>query len=220
MEIILEFVQKLLDPDWIMRNGGLYLVLLILFIETGIIIGFFLPGDPLLFVSGMVIASADDAHYPFENYLLNLPFWMLLFIVSTILGNFVGYWFGYKFRHIVNGTTDTLFLKRRHVQTAHEFYEKRGGFAIAIARFLPIVRTFAPVIAGTVEMNIGKFAFYNVLGAVVWVCSITSLGFILGDNPWVKSNLEYILIGLVLLVTAPVIVKLFFKKEGQELSGR
>ncbi len=213
MDVILESLKYLLDPDWIMKNGGLYLVLLILFIETGIIIGFFLPGDPLLFISGMIIASANETSYPFDNQLFNLSFWMLLFAASTILGNFFGYWFGYKFKHIVNRKKDTWFLKRKHIQTAHDFYEKRGGFAIAIARFLPIVRTFAPIIAGTVEMNFKKFAFYNVLGAIVWVGSITSLGYVLGDNPWVKSNLEYILIGLVLIVTAPVIIKLFVKKK-------
>ncbi len=212
MDITLESLQYLLDPNWIMKNGGLYLVLLILFIETGIIIGFFLPGDPLLFISGMIIASANETPYPFANQILNLPFWMMLFTGSTILGNFFGYWFGYKFKHIVNRKEDTWFLKQKHIQTAHDFYEKRGGFAIVIARFLPIVRTFAPIIAGTVEMNFKKFAFYNVIGAIVWVGSITSLGYVLGDNLWVKSNLEYILIGLVLLVTAPVIIKLFIRK--------
>lgn len=204
---------SLLDPDWIMNNGGLYLVLLILFIETGVIIGFFLPGDPLLFISGMVIASANESPEPFNNQLFNLLFWMTLFALSTILGNFFAYLFGFKFKHIVNRKEDRWFLKRKHVQTAHDFYEKRGGFAIAIARFLPIVRTFAPIIAGTVEMNFKKFAIYNVLGAIVWVGSITSLGYVLGNNLWVKNNLEYILIGLVLLVTAPVILKLSIKKK-------
>lgn len=213
MDLILESLQYLLDPDWIMKNGGLYLVLLILFIETGIIIGFFLPGDPLLFVAGMVIASASETPYPFDTQLFNLLFWMVLFTSSTILGNFFGYWFGYKFKHVVNRKEDAWFLKRKHIQTAHDFYEKRGGFAIAIARFLPIVRTFAPIIAGTVEMNFKKFAVYNIVGAIVWVGSITSLGFVLGDIPWVKDHLEYILIGLVLLVTAPVIIKLMSNGE-------
>lgn len=213
MDVVLESLQYLLDPNWIMENGGLYLVLLILFVETGIIIGFFLPGDPLLFVSGMIIASANETAYPFDNQLFNLSFWMILFTVSTILGNFFGYWFGYKFKHVVNRKEDTWFLKRKHIHAAHDFYEKRGGFAIAIARFLPIVRTFAPIIAGTVEMDSKKFAFYNIIGAIVWVGSITGLGYALGDNLWVKSNLEYVLIGLVLIVTAPVIIKLFVKKK-------
>lgn len=216
MDITLESLQYLMDPDWIMNNGGLYLVLLILFVETGIIIGFFLPGDPLLFISGMIIASASETPYPFASQLLNLQFWMILFATSTIFGNFFGYWFGYKFKHIVNRKEDTWFLKRKHIQTAHDFYEKRGGFAIAIARFLPIVRTFAPIIAGTVEMDFKKFAFYNIIGAIIWVGSITSLGYILGDNPWVKNNLEYVIIGLVLVVTAPVLIKLTVRKKAQE----
>lgn len=213
MDILFDSFQHLLDPNWIMKNGGLYLVLVILFIETGIIIGFFLPGDPLLFISGMVIASASELHYPFSHEYLNLLFWIVLFSTSTILGNFFGYWFGYRFKHIVNREKDSLLIKRKHVQTAHEFYEKKGGFAIAIARFLPVVRTFAPIIAGTVSMDLKKFALYNVFGAILWVCSIVSLGYILGDNPWVKNNLEFIIIGLVLFVTAPVIIKLFFKKK-------
>jgi len=212
MDTFFESFQHLLDPDWIMKNGGLYLVLLILFIETGLLFGFFLPGDPLLFISGMVIASSDGT-YPFSYDILNLPFWMLLFMFSTIMGNFFGYWFGNKFAHIFNRKDDTWFLKRRHIEAAHDFYEKKGGFAIAIARFLPIVRTFAPIVAGTVKMDYKKFAFYNILGAFIWVGSITSLGYILGDNPWVKSNLEYIIIGIILIVTLPVIVKLIFKKK-------
>lgn len=216
MESILELSQHLLDPNWIMQNGGLYLVLIILFIETGVIFGFFLPGDPLLFISGMIIASASEVHHPFSNSLLNLPFWMILFTISTILGNFFGRWFGSKFSHLINREKDTWFLKRRHIETTRKFYNRRGGFAIAIARFLPIVRTFAPIIAGTVNMNFKKFAFYNILGGIIWVGSITSLGYILGNNPWVKNNLEFVIIGLVITVTSPVLFKLFFAKSNNE----
>lgn len=213
MDIILESFQHLLDPDWIMKNGGLFLVLLILFIETGIIIGFFLPGDPLLFVSGMVIASSSEVHYPFSSSLFNLPFWIMLFMIATIAGNFFGYWFGNRFSHLINRKEDTWFLKKKHVHTAREFYEKRGGSAIVIARFLPIVRTFAPIIAGTVKMDFKKFSLFNILGAAIWVGSLTSLGYILGNNVWVKQNLEFIILGIVILVTAPVIFKLIFKKK-------
>lgn len=215
MEIFFETFQHILDPDWIMKNGGLYLVVLILFIETGIIIGFFLPGDPLLFISGMIIASANEVHYPFSESIYNLPFWLILFMTSTILGNFFGYWFGNRFSHIINREKDTWFLKQKHIHKAKEFYNKRGGFAIAIARFLPIVRTFAPIIAGTVKMEYRKFAYYNIIGGVLWVGSIVSLGYVLGNNIWVKENLEFIIIGLVLLVTAPVFVNLLFKKKEQ-----
>lgn len=212
MDAIINFFQHILDPDWIMQNGGLYLVLLILFVETGVFFGFLLPGDPLLFISGMVLASTQEAHYPFSESLLNLPFWMILFMGSTILGNYFGYWFGNRFKHVIDGDRDTWLLKRRHINTAKEFYEKKGGFTIMIARFLPIIRTFAPIIAGTVKMDMKKFSFYNIVGAVLWVGSLTSIGYILGDNPWVKRNLEYVIIGIIVLVTAPVIFKFFFKK--------
>lgn len=213
MDIILESIQHLLDPDWIMKNGGLYLVLIILFVETGIFFGFFLPGDPLLFVSGMVIAGANETPYPFSGELVNLSFWIVLFILSTFLGYCLGYWVGWKFGHILDRKKDSWIFKKKYIDAAHEFYEKKGGFAIAISRFLPIVRTFAPLIAGMVEMDLKKYTFYNILGAVIWVVSITSLGYVLGENEWAKANLEYIILALVVVVTAPVIVKLFTKKK-------
>lgn len=213
MDVILESFQHLLDPDWIMRNGGLYLVLLILFIETGFFLGFFLPGDPLLFIAGIVISATNEIHYPFPNEYLNLIFWMILFITATVLGYFIGYWFGKRFGKRLHNRKDSWLFKKKYIDSAHEFYEKRGGFAIAISRFLPIVRTFAPIIGGMAEMEYRKFAYYNVLGALIWVVSITSLGFALGDNEWVKNNLEYVIIGIVLFVTAPVLFKLIFKKK-------
>jgi membrane-associated protein len=212
MDVFLESIEHLLDPDWIMANGGLYLVLIILFIETGFFFGFFLPGDPLLFVSGMILAFSNET-YPFSYDILNLAFWMLLFIISTILGNYFGYWFGKKFAYFFNRQEDSWFLKRSHMNAAHEFYASKGGFAIAIARFLPIVRTFAPIVAGTVKMDFKKFTFYNIVGAIIWVGSITSLGYVLGDNPWVKSNLEYIILGIISIVTLPVIFKLVLKNK-------
>jgi membrane-associated protein len=213
MDVILSFFENLMNPDWIMNNGGLYLVLAILFIETGVFFGFVLPGDPLLFISGIVLASVSEAHYPFENPLYNLPFWMALFVLSTVLGNFFGYWFGNKFKFLIDRKHDTWFLKQKHLQTARDFYDKKGGFTIAVARFLPIIRTFAPIVAGTINMNVQKFAIYNVIGAVLWVGSLTTLGYLLGDIPWVKHNLEFIILGIVLVVTTPVIVKFFFKKQ-------
>lgn len=214
MEIIVEAFQYLLDPDWIMKNGGLYLVLLILFVETGIFFGFFLPGDPLLFVSGMVIAASEEAAHPFEVSWLNLSFWMFLFMMATVLGYFVGYWFGNKFGYALHQRKDSWLFKKKHIQAANEFYDKKGGLAIIISRFLPVVRTFAPIIGGMAAMDFKKFSFYNLIGAFVWVVSITSLGFILGDNGWVKNNLEFIMPALVLTATAPVLFKLVFKKRG------
>ncbi len=213
MEIILESFQHLLDPNWIMRNGGLYLVLLILFVEVGVFFGFFLPGDPLLFVSGMVIAASNEAAHPFDNELLNLSFWISLFILATLLGYYLGYWVGAKFGPVLHGKKDNWIYKKKHIDSAHDFYEKKGGFAIAVSRFLPIVRTFVPLIGGMVKMDLKKFSAYNLLGAVLWVVSITTLGYVLGENAWVKDNLEYVIMGLVVVVTAPVVLKMFTKNK-------
>lgn len=216
MEVLLESFELLTNPDWIMRNGGLYLVLIILFIETGLFFGFFLPGDPMLFISGMVIAGADVA-MPFDNEIYNLLFWCSLFIISTIAGNFTGYWSGYKFGHIfVNKEKKSFLIKPKHIESAQKIYEEKGSFAILIARFLPIARTFVPIVGGIVKMDFKKFTIFNIIGAILWVVVITSLGFILGENEWVKANLEWTILALVVLVTAPVVIKLFKKDKAVE----
>lgn len=202
-----------MNPDWIMANGGLFLIAFIIFAETGLFIGFFLPGDSLLFVSGMIIAGTKSNPFPFENHLLNLGFWIILLTVAAILGNFVGYWFGRKSGHLLFKRKDSFLFKRKHLEAAHEFYDKRGGGAIVLARFLPIIRTFAPIIGGIVKMDFKKFALYNLLGAVLWVAGITFLGYILGENVWVKEHLEYIIIALILVTTGPVIYKMLFAKK-------
>lgn len=213
MELIFGFLDQMTDPNWIMDRGGLYLVLLILFIETGVFFGFFLPGDPLLFVSGMIIAGAEQVAIPFDNELYNLLFWSILFMLSTILGNMVGYWTGFKFSYLFKSGKKTWLLKPKHIESAEDFYKRKGGFAILIARFLPIVRTFIPIVGGIVKMDFKQFMLFNVLGAILWVGSITTLGYVLGENPWIQANLEWTLLALVALVTAPVIFK-FFKPKG------
>ncbi|HLQ99267.1 MAG TPA: VTT domain-containing protein [Sphingobacterium sp.] len=212
MDVLFDSFELFMDPDWIMKHGGLYLVLLIIFIETGVIFGFFLPGDPILFISGMIIAGANDALHPFQNEVWNLFFWMLLFIIAAISGNFLGYWFGKKFSHTIHTRKESWFFKRKYIESAHQFYQKKGGVAIVLARFLPVVRTFAPIVGGMVKMNYRVFVFYNILGAAIWVISIMSLGFILGENPWVRSNLEWVVLSIVLIVTLPVFTKMIKKK--------
>jgi membrane-associated protein len=209
METLIEFFQHFTDPQWIMDHGGLYIVLLIVFIETGIFFGFFLPGDSLLFVSGMVIANSLA---PFNHEWINLLYWILLISVSGILGNFVGYWFGIKSGKLLFERKDTWLFKKKHIHQAQEFYDKKGGIAIILARFLPIVRTFAPIVAGIVKMPAGKFSFYNAAGSILWTLSIVTAGFLLGENIWVRNNLEVIIIGIILITTGPVLFKLFMGK--------
>lgn len=217
MHELLELLKNLINPDWITAHGGLYLVALIIFAETGLFIGFFLPGDSLLFITGMIIASAKVNPVPTDSHPLNLIFWILLITICAILGNIVGYWFGRKSGHILFERRDTWLFKRKHIHQAHEFYEKRGAVAIILARFLPIVRTFAPIVAGVVKMDNKKFVLYNIIGALLWVASITSIGYGLGENVWVRNNLEKVIIGLVLVTTLPVLFKMFFGKKKHDL---
>lgn len=210
MQEISQFIHNLIDPNWIMAHGGIYIVMFIIFAETGLFVGFFLPGDSLLFVTGMIIAGSQ---HPTQSDPLNLIYWISLLIICGIIGNFVGYWFGKKSGPIIFQKKDTLLFKQKHLHQAKEFYDKRGGGAIVLARFLPIVRTFAPIVAGVVNMEYKKFTFYNIIGCVAWVTSMTMLGYLLGENEWVKNNLEKIIIIIIVVTTAPVIFKMFFGKK-------
>lgn len=213
MDSIIELLRELINPDWIMAHGGLFLVAFIIFAETGLFVGFLLPGDSLLFITGMIIAGAKNNPVPFDSHPLNLVFWIILLTIAAILGNMVGYWFGKKSGPLLFERKETWIFKRNHLQSAHDFYEKRGGAAIIIARFLPIVRTFAPIVAGVVKMDYKKFISYNILGAALWIVSITTLGFLLGENVWIKEQLEWIILGLILITTLPVIFKMLFSKK-------
>ena len=210
MESILELFKHLTNADWITQHGGLYLVALIVFAETGLFVGFFLPGDSLLFVTGLIIAQSAS---PFDSAALNLPYWIVLITLAGIIGNLVGYWFGKKTGPILFERKDTWLFKRKHLIQAKEFYEKKGGSAIILARFIPIVRTFAPIVAGVVHMERKKFLLYNIIGSFAWVVSMTITGYCLGENEWVKSNLEKIVIGLILVTTLPVLYKMIFSKK-------
>ncbi len=210
MQAVLDFFSHLTEAEWIMAHGGLYIVLLIVFAETGLFLGFFLPGDYLLFISGMLIAQAPQ---PFDVPVASLGYWCALISGAAILGNFVGYWFGVKSGPYLFERKDSWLFKRKHLIQAKEFYERRGGGAIIVARFLPIVRTFAPIVAGVVKMDFKKFVLFNVVGALLWVVSLTTLGFWLGNYAWVKNNLEYIVIGLVVITTGPVLFKMIFGRK-------
>ena len=159
MTEIIDFIKNLADAEWIISHGGLYLVMLIVFAETGLFVGFFLPGDYLLFITGMIIANSM---YPFDHSWSNLVFWNTGISICAILGNFVGYWFGKKSGKLLFERKDSFLFKKKHLEQAREFYDKKGGSAIIIARFLPIVRTFAPIVAGVVEMDFKKFVLHHV----------------------------------------------------------
>lgn len=193
-----------------MSHGGLYIVAFIVFAETGLFIGFFLPGDTILFIAGMIIANTI---LPGSSGIASLFYWIVIISMAGVLGNYLGYWIGRRFGVHLMSRRDTWIFKKKHLTSAKSFYDKKGGSAIIIARFLPIIRTFAPVIAGMVVMKKSKFSLYNVIGSFIWVGSIVSIGYILGENTWVQTNLDLIIIGIVVLTTLPILFKALMPKK-------
>lgn len=231
--ILLDFQwTNLLQPQFYIENGGLWLLLFVIFAETGLFAGFFLPGDSLLFVAG-IYAHEMDNNTPgithqflklvgmggVRNEWLDLIVLWLLISVCGILGNMVGYWTGKKIGPSMYTWKDNFFFKKRFLHQAHEFYEKHGVVAIVVARFLPLIRTFAPIVAGIVGMDRKKFMFFNIVGCLAWVFSMLFAGHFL--QKWIlsafnfdlKHHLEVIVLGIVLVTTAPVLIKLFFGKK-------
>ena len=217
---ILAFTWKdLLNPEFYITNGGLWLFLFIVFAETGLFAGFFLPGDSLLFVAGIysneLAGYLFDTGYDFSNLMLIVT----LVTIAGVLGNYLGYWFGAKSGPYLFERKDSFFFRKKYLYQAREFYDKHGGGAIVFARFLPIIRTFAPIVAGIVGMDKKKFAFYNVAGCVAWAFSMLLAGhylyrFCLSQfNFDLKEHLEVIVLGIVLVTTLPVIYKIVFGKK-------
>lgn len=235
---------NLLQPQFYVENGGLWLLLFVVFAETGLFVGFFLPGDSLLFVAGIYahqITKKTGEVVPGLAYqfldLIGLGSvrneWIDLFVlvglisIMGILGNSVGYWTGRKVGPAMYHWRDRFLFKKKYLHQAHDFYEKHGGLAVIGARFLPFIRTFAPIVAGIVQMDRKKFHFYNVVGCIAWVFTMIFAGYFL--QKWIlkqfgfdlKEHLEIIVLGIVLVTTAPVIIKMFSspKKKPVEVKG-
>jgi membrane-associated protein len=218
--ILLDFVWKdLLNPEFYIQHGGLWLFLFIVFAETGLFAGFFLPGDSLLFVAG--IYSNELAKYIFDTGygFSNLMVLVILTTIAGVVGNIVGYWFGRKVGPSMYHWKDRMIFKKKYLHQAHDFYEKHGGSAIVFARFLPIVRTFAPIVAGIVEMDRTKFSYYNLLGCIAWTVSMLFSGhylymiFLRKFDFDLKQHLEVIVLGIIFVTTAPVILKIIKGKD-------
>jgi len=202
------------------------MIIFIVFAETGLFAGFFLPGDALLFVTGIYSDQiVTAALFPSHNEWLDLSILWLLITIAGVIGNFVGYWFGRKSGPFLYERKDSFFFKKKHLMQAHDFYERNGGGAIIIARFVPFVRTFAPIVAGIVKMDRKKFAYFNFLGCVLWVGSMLLGGhflqrFIMNQfNFDLKEHLEVIVIGIVVVTTFPVIWKVLVPKKKPKPAG-
>ena len=206
--------SQLLQPQFYIEHGGLWLILFVVFAETGLFAGFFLPGDSLLFVAGIYAGPLAAELIPSNNEWINLLVITACISVAGILGNYVGYSFGKKVGPTMFDWKENLFFKKKYLVQAQEFYEKHGGRAIIIARFIPIVRTFAPIVAGIVNMDQQKFMYNNIVGSIIWVTSMVFGGHFL--QTWIlehfqfdlKKHLEVIVLGIVFITTAPVILKM------------
>lgn len=199
MENLLEFIKTILNPQSIIHYGGLTLLLFIIFAETGLFFGFFLPGDSLLFVAGLMCGS--------PIFDVNIYTLIISLIIAGILGNFVGYYFGKKTGPVLFKRDDSFFFKKKHVNAAKEFYNRYGGTAIVLGRFIPIIRTFVPIMAGVVNLDFRKFVIFNIVGCVAWILSMVLSGFFLGKAfPALQDNLEYIVITIILISMIPVVL--------------
>jgi membrane-associated protein len=203
--------QTILNPQWYIEIGGLYMLLFVIFAETGLFVGFFLPGDSLLFVAGIYAEELGNEFFGVHYLVI-----MMLIALAGILGNFVGYWFGKKSGPMLYRKEDSFFFRKKHLENAKRFYEKNGALTIIAARFLPIIRTFVPIVAGMVKMDYKKFTLYNIIGSIAWVFSMMLAGLFLSKQfPWIKDRLEIIVIVIILVTTLPVILKFVLggKKE-------
>jgi membrane-associated protein len=215
MEIITTLIDFILHIDdkleLIINNYGLltYAILfLIIFVETGVVILPFLPGDSLLFAAGLLAANEKNG--------LNVGIIIGLLIVAAILGDTVNYFLG-KYLGPKVFSRDYKLLKKEHLLKTQHFYDKHGGKTIIYARFIPIIRTFAPFVAGIGNMKYGKFINYNIIGGVVWVSLFTMAGYLLGSNEWVKHNFTKIILGIIFVSVLPAIIEVIKSKTTTSL---
>ena len=190
---------QFMDPNYLLDTFGLAGLLIIVFAECGLLIGFFLPGDSLLFTAGLLVAAGT----------FDVPLWTLLVGVpiAAILGNIVGYWIGRKAGTPLFERPDSRLFKRKYIEQTAEFFERRGPFAIVAARFVPVVRTFVTVVAGVSGMNYRTFITYSAIGGVLWGAGVTLLGYFLGQIDFVADHVEVIIIGIVALSIIPIVME-------------
>ncbi|MEX1125529.1 MAG: VTT domain-containing protein [Acidimicrobiia bacterium] len=202
--IAIEFLDWL-DPEKLIQTVGLFGVFAVIFAESGLLIGFFLPGDSLLFTAGFFASKPESIPEA-----LHLPFFPLLIgvLLAAVIGDQVGYLFGRKAGPALFNRPDSRFFKQEYVDRAHGYFERYGPKTIVLARFIPIVRTFAPVVAGVGRMEYKIFFRFNIVGGVLWALGVTTLGYFLGQIDFVARNLEVTIIVIVLISITPMIIEI------------
>jgi membrane-associated protein len=200
-----------LDPDVLIETFGTVGLLAIVFVESGLLVGFFLPGDSLLFTAGLLSAAGTMP-----------PLWVLLITIplAAIAGDQVGYAIGRRAGPAVFRRPDSRLFRQEYVDKAQGYFERYGARTIVIARFVPIVRTVAPVMAGVARMDYATFLKFNVIGGVLWGVGLTTLGYYLGQVEFVKENLEPVLLGIVALSVAPIVIEIARSRRARRPPGR
>ena len=200
MQSILEFVHRLGDPSALVAWGGYVGLTLIIFAETGLLVGFFLPGDSLLVTAGLLASQP-------ERFSLNVYVLGLLLSIASILGNSVGYYVGKYTGPRLFTRDDSLLFNKKHLHRARAFYEHHGGKTIILARFMPIVRTFVPVVAGMAQMEYRRYTLYNVVGGLAWIWSMLFVGYFLGHYiPGIGDHIEVVILAVIFLSILPAII--------------
>ena len=205
-------MPSFLDPQWLISTFGLLGILFVVFAESGLLIGFFLPGDSLLFTTGLLVADGSYLHQ---------PLWLMCLLVSVaaVLGDQFGYLFGRRFGPALFRRPDSRLFKQENLTRARGFFERYGARSIILARFVPIVRTFTPIVAGASHLHYRTFLTYNVLGGTLWGSGVTILGYFLGRVSFVRSNIELILIGIVVVSVVPVAFELLRARRRGRRAG-
>jgi membrane-associated protein len=198
------------DLESLIKYGGLLLVFLAVYGQTGLFFCFFLPSGGLMFTAGVFIA-VGSLHYDLFTI-------CSLLTLAAVLGNMTGYWFGRKAGPLLYKKQDSKFFRQAHLRAGENFFKKHGGLAVAAGLFFPIIRTFSPIVAGIIKMNIKRFILFTFIGSFLWVSSFVSAGFLIGSRPFLKPYLKYIIIGIIIMVSVPTIIRIIreFKRAGRE----
>lgn len=204
---LLALVLQLPSLEEIIMWGGYAGLFLIIFAETGLLIGFFLPGDSMLVTAGLLIASGKVQ--------MDIAPLIVLLCIAAVTGDATGYWIGLRTGHALYNRPQSRFFRRDHLLKTKAFYEKYGGITIVLARFMPFARTFAPIVAGVGEMTYRRFALFNITGGVGWVAGMTLLGYYLGRSiPGIERHIEYIIVAVVLVSLLPLLIKYLQHRRG------
>ncbi len=207
-------ILYIFDIEALVRNGGMIIVWLVVYASIGFFFCFFLPVGAVLFVTGVLSATGDLSY--------DIIIISSLLIPAAILGNLTGYWFGWKAGPLLHKRKDSRFFKQRHLKAADLFYEKYGWLTLTVGLYLPIIRTFAPVIAGIIRLRFRRFIFLTVAGSITWILSFVLGGYFIGSRPFLKPWLKYIVAFFILFVTVPLVVKIVkeFRKQHNELGDK